>query len=364
MASPGITQRGDGRWMGSLQLHGKRKHVYGKTAQEVKAKLKTLYQQVAMTGVLPSPGSRTVNDLLDAWLENCRASLKPRTLAWYEDIARRYIRGSIGPIRLSKLEPVHIQRLYTQLQDSRTRVASHTHLVLHRALKLAVLWGWLSQNPSDRLLKPRYRPERKEVWSHQELTAFLEGSEGHPLHPLWITAIATGCRLGELTGLKWEDIDLEARSLTVRRNLQRIRGQWMEGPPKTRAGERTITLPPEAVIALKRQKAKQAELRLRAGPDWQDTGRVFTGRLGQPLNPAMAEHGLREQCEKLGLPHLTPHGMRHLHASLLLEAGLPITAVSQRLGHAHSGITLAVYSHVVKRDDEEAARLISAALKR
>lgn len=364
-----ISQRPDGRWQASLQAYGVRKVVYGLTEKEARNKLRELQRQVAVNNALPNPGRRTVGDLLDEWLKTIAPSLKPYTLQTYRYTQSRYISPYIGHIRLSQLEPLHLQRLYGQLVDQGLhRGAAQVHTVLHRALKIAVLWNWLTDNPADKVLKPSYRPERKDVWSQEELSLFLEATQGHWLHPLWVTLISTGMRLGEALALRWEDIGLVGRTLSIRRSIQRIGKEWVETTPKTRAGERAITVPPEAIEALKRQRIIQAERRLRAGPSREGSGLVFTGpspvKDGQPLFPSVAEHSIKKTCQRLRIKPVSPHGLRHLHASLLLSKGLPVTNVAQRLGHANPAITMQVYAHAMKRQDEEAARAIQAVLER
>ena len=360
MRSPGegsLTQRPDGRWQASLQVDGRRRVVYGKTRREAEQKLQELRRQVAQTGGnLPHPGRRTVSDLLDQWLQT--AVLRPRTRAGYEWVCG-HIRQHIGHIRLARLDPAHLQRLYAQLPGKRLPAMAHT--VLHRALAVAVMWGWLPYNPADRVIKPKYTPERKEVWTPEQLATFLEGTKTHWLSPLFVLLATTGCRLSELLGLKWADI--EGDTLTIRRSLHYVRGRFVQSPPKTRSGERVITLPEAGVAALRRQRAQQAEWRLRAGSHWQDLDLVFTNQAGGYLRPSTVQRAMQRFVQQLGLPPTTPHGLRHLHASLLLSKGLPLTDVSARLGHATSSVTASVYSHAIPGRDIEAARVMDRILK-
>jgi integrase len=358
-----ITRRKDGRWQGSLQLGGRRRFVYGATRAEAAAKLDRL-KQGAVGNVMPDPGKRTVNDLLDSWLSHVAGSLKPRTVADYRAVSDRYIRPHVGHLRLGKLSPMHVQAMYSELQSTGAkRVPSYAHSVLHRACEVAVIWRWMPQNPCDRVLKPSYRSERREVWTLDELKRFLDGTRDSWLHPLWTVAVGTGCRLGELLALTWEDVDSDAPSITVRRNVQRISRQKVYSEPKTKAGDRTIMLPAEAMAALKRQKAQQATWRLKSGLSWQDTGLVFTGLCGNIMDHSTVEGGMRREVERLDLPKLTPHGLRHLAASLLIDRGLPITAVAARLGHANASITTSIYSHAIKGQDRQAAEMMERVLR-
>lgn len=362
MSTPGLCQRSDGRWCGTLQVNGVRRFVYGKSEAEAKRKLLELQRQ-ADVGSLADPGKRTVDDLLDEWLQTVRPTLKPRTLADYENTCRRYVRPAIGKVKLSKFNPTQVQRLYSSLQAKGLhRAPAQVHATLHRAFRLAVLWRWLGENPCYRVLPPRYAAARKDVWDRAQLRTFLDGIADRTLQPFWTVAVLSGCRLGELLGLRWEDIDLTTSAIRVRVNLQRIGREWVESAPKTKAGERTITLPPEGAAALKHQRALQAEWRLRAGTDWQETGLVFTGLKGQPLHHATASNALSTECRRLGLPKVTPHGLRHLHASILLDAGLPVPVVSARLGHAKPSITMSIYAHKVGRDDRQAVEALERVL--
>ncbi len=360
--NPGcVYQRADGKWCASLQDNGRRRTVYGKSEREARKKLADLQKQLATNGTLPDPGRRTVAELLDAWLQT--ADLRPKTMAGYRQTLALVL-PNLGHLRLARLEPVHLQRLYADLGKTSKRNAYRSHLLLHHALKLAVLWGWLPANPAERVIKPQYRAERKEVWAAEQLRAFLAGTGGHVYGPLWTLAVCTGCRLAELVGLRWQDVDTASGAVAVKRTLQRVGSQWVESPPKTKAGERTIALPPEALTALRRQKALQGAQRLKAGPEWQDLGLVFTSPTGKPLQQTWVQNAMRAECDRLALPRLTPHGLRHLHASLLLAEGLPVPAVSARLGHASPAITMAIYAHAMKRQDTEAAQAIAKAMAR
>ena len=362
--SPGdgsIYQRKDGRWQASLQVNGKRRTVYAKTKTEAAKKLAQLRGQAA-SGALPDPGRRTVNDLLDLWLETGAPNWKPRTLVNYRWFADTHVRPALGHVRLSRLEPGSLQSLYAKLQADSPSVADRVHRMLHCACKLAALWGWLPANPCERVVPPRYKAERKELWTAEELAAFLAGTQEHWLGPLWLLAVCSGCRIGELLALTWQDVDLSSGTVTINKAGQHIKGQWVVTTPKTKSGMRTVTLPPEGKAALKRQRVQQNQWRLKAGPDWTDTALVFSQRNGQPLHTSVAAHLLKKQCQRLGLPPLTPHGLRHLHASLLLREGLPLPEVSRRLGHANSAITGAIYAHAIGNDDTRAARAISKAL--
>ncbi len=352
-----IYQRSDGRWQATLQIDGRRRSVYGKTRKEAADKLAALQRQAASAGAIPNPGKRTVNDLLDAWIEAKSPNWKPRTLEDYQETCNVYVRPVLGDIPLGRLTPDRIARLVATWQrQGKSRTALKVYRALHQALELAVRWGWLAHNPCQRTDPPHYRPRRKELWTPEQLQAFLRATEGDWLWPLWVTAIATGCRLGELLALEWGDVDLAAGTMTIAKAVQVIDGRPVVTTPKTQAGIRKLILPHEAVAALQAQRLQQG--------DWGYAGDlVFCRPNGQPLNQPLVAWHLRQACQRAGVPAITFHGFRHLHASLLLAAGLPVPAVSQRLGHATPAITMSVYAHALKAQDVAAAEAIGKLLR-
>jgi integrase len=355
-----ITQRADGRYVATLQVHGKRRFLYGKTEREVQKKLDVLIRDTVIVGALPAPGRRTINDLLDAWLDACRPNLKPKTVLGYENTAQWYLRPTLGHVKLNQLEPAHVQALYGRLNSKgHVRVPAQAHAVLRRACRLGVLWGWLVTNPCDRVIAPRYRAKTKDVWSANDTARFLAATSQDRHGALWLFLVYTGARIGEATALRWDD--LNGNSVTIRQAAHRIRGDWAITAPKTHAGVRTMTLPDAVVGVLRQERARQAERRLRTGAEWQDDGRIFSNDRGGILHPSMTAHALRATCDRLKLARLTPHGLRHLSASLLLAQNVPLPNVSRRLGHANPGITARIYSHAVSNDDL-AARAMERAL--
>jgi integrase len=149
--------------------------------------------------------------------------------------------------------------------------------------------------------------------------------------------------------------------IRVERNLQRVGREWVETTPKTASGRRVVHVGADAVRALDRQRALVEQWRLRAGPLWQERDRVFSNRTGGPLNARIANRVLAEACDRVLVPVISMHALRHLHASLALQAGAPIALVSRQLGHAHVGITMQLYSHALT-DGRKVAEALARAL--
>jgi integrase len=189
----------------------------------------------------------------------------------------------------------------------------------------------------------------------------LEGTADHWLNPLWVLLLGTGCRLGEALALRSDGVGLGV-AITVDGTLHRPDGGWIVGEPKTPSVVRTVLLPVAVTDALQRQKTQQDAWQEAAGNGWQGDGFVFTGETGKPLFHSTVQHAMKRECARLGLPHVTPHGLRHLHASLLLDEGLSVTTVSARLGHANPQITLTTYAHALAGQDGQAAQAIGRVL--
>ena len=358
-----IYQRKDGTWMASIQVNGVRRSAYGATRREAAAKLNILRQQLMPAQVSSVPSSHTVDELLDCWLEAKASALKPSTLHTYQETCRRHIRSELGPLALDRLTPQRLQGLYGNLQAvGHARTALKVHRLLSQSLYLAVRWDWLPANPCAKVDAPRYRPLQKELWTLQQLRTFLDGTRGHTLWPFWLLAAHTGCRSGELTALTWRDVDLPAASLSIRRTVRRIAGEWVFSEPKTRSGARHIGLSAQAVDALRQQEDAVARRKVECRVIWQKLDLVFPSIKGTPLEPAGLSEALRKACARLSLPPITTHTFRHLHASMLLGAGLPIPEVSRRLGHANPAITMAVYAHVLGHDVRAAVEAVERLL--
>lgn len=353
-----IVQRKDGLWQASLQVDGIRRTVYAKSKREVAAKLHNLRREVDELGWLTSVGGHTVSDLFDRWLE-IAPNLKPSTVAHYRLVANAYIAPELGELRLKQVRPFHLQKLYSDLTPS---VADRVHRLLHRAFAVAVLWGWLPANPSDHVLKPVYSPERPTVWSQEELDIFLSSNRDHWLYPVWLLLASTGLRVGEALALNWGNIDTDGMTLTVSGTLKRLNKEWVITSPKTTNSRRTITLPAVALEGLSMQREQQARWQKAAADDWEDRGLIFTGKTGNPLFHSVVYHALKRECGRLSLPVITTHGLRHLHASLLIDSGLPITTVAARLGHANPQITMKLYAHALPGRDKQAAEAIAEIL--
>jgi integrase len=301
--------------------------------------------------------------LTKEWLPAIEHTIRPTTYRSYVAHVECHILPALGSVQLQKLSPAQINALYVKLGRAGKRNGQgltalsvrHVHAVLHRALKDAVRWGRLARNPADLADPPRVAAHGHELrtWSAQQLGAFLSAVRGDRLYALWHTLAMTGMRRGEALGLRWQDVDLEAGRLCVRRALVPNGQEVLVSEPKTARGRRVVALDPETVAVLKGQAARQlAEQRDAA---WSETELVFTNEGGQALHPWATSRCFRKAVKYAMLPDIRLHDLRHTHATLALRAGIHPKVVSERLGHATVAITLDTYSHAIPAMQEEAA---------
>lgn len=192
----------------------------------------------------------------------------------------------------------------------------------------------------------------------------LKGAAKKSVYIPILLAVTTGMRRGEILGLRWSDIHLDAYTLAVCQSLEHTRvGGLKFKQPKTRRGRRVVVLPTVAVEALRKHRAVQGRIRLQAGSDYKDQDLVCARWDGSPRNPGAVTRAFAKLVVDLGLPKVRFHDLRHSHATQLLREGIHPKVVSERLGHATVGITLDTYSHVTPSMQEEAAKRIDSALR-
>src|SRR3989440_8023743 len=366
-----IYRRKDGRWTAEISLEGgKSKFLYGKTRKEVQERLKAaLYEQ--QQGTLVTGPQQQVGQFLIHWLEDVhKQSIRARTYERYEEIVRLHLVPGIGYHQLQKLLPQHLQSFYAKKLEeglSATTVISF-HNVLHKALETAVRWNLIARNPCDLVSPPRRKRFEIRPLSLPQIQQFLAAARGHRQEALFILALATGMRRGELLALKWQGLDLEQGALQVRRILTRIPSKlpgrgYEEAEPKTDKGRRSIALPSFAAEALRGHRLRQTEAKLKAGPDWQDHDYVFCTSIGTHLNPTRdVLDALKSLLGKAGLPDIRFHDLRHSSATMLLGMKVHPKIVQEILGHSQIAITMDIYSHVLPTMQEEAMHKIDEAL--
>lgn len=353
-----ISQRKDGRWEGRYWVEtpsgSRRKVVYGSSRKDIAGKLTKAIAN-AQGRSMEDP-ELTVGDYLNQWLEDSvRGSVKDQTYESYKTVVRLHLSPSLGHKKIVLLRPVQIQRLYKEKLDSglSRRSVEYIHAVLNRAMKQAVRWEILPRNVCEAVDPPH--PSRREInpLDLQQTRRLLSCARQTDLEALYLLAVTAGLRQGELLGLAWKDVDLEKGLLKVRRTLITRAGGPRFDQPKTKKSQRTITLTPEAVSALKRHQQRK-------GRATSEEDLVFCTRSGRPISPQnLTKQSFRPLLKKAGLPSIRFHDLRHTCATLLLAKGVHPRVVQDLLGHASVTLTLDTYSHVLP----EMGNLVAQAMK-
>lgn len=319
----------------------------------------------------------TVGQFLGSWLTVHEVEIRPQTVASYRDLIDRYVVPRLGSVRLQAVQPAMLTRLYADLLKAggvngrplAPSTIEKVHAILRKAFHDAVnIDRLLNSSPVDRAKRPRKQPAApKGIWTPAELRAFLDTARSHRLFPFFHMAAYTGGRRGELLFLRWPDVDLDHASLEIRGTVAVINGQRVEGT--TKGGHtRTVSLDNATVAVLRAHQSEQRRERFAAGPDWGAGDYVFTRGVGLPLYPDTPSQLLPKLIERHNrtamapLPRIRLHDLRHIHATVLLEAGVPVHVVAGRLGHADPSITLRVYAHVLRDSETHAADVFASAI--
>lgn len=346
-------RKSDGRWVGAIQTgiengHRQRKCVYGATQAEVLAKIEKVRVDVARG--LPTPDERTtVAVFLEAWLENTvKPNLRPNTYTGYALNVRRHIIPATGHLRLARLSQRDIERLLAtkRAQGLSPRTIQYIHATLRAALAKAASWDMVGRNVAALVDGPTVRRKPIEPLTPPQVQEFLAGVRGDRLEALYVLAFTLGMRQGEILGLRWADVDLDAGTLRVSQTLQRIPGGRVFGPPKSERSNRKLVVPAVTRDALKAHRTRQLEERLLAGSRWADSGLVFTTAIGTPIDSRNLTRVFQAHLARLGLPRQRFHDARHACASLLLELGEPLRSIMEVLGHSQISLTADTYSHL------------------
>lgn len=369
-----VIPRGERTWLVRVYLGrdsqtGKRKYkgytVHG-TKREAQAFLAKLVTEIE-AGTYVEPAKLTVGEWLEKWLESyAKPTLASTTWETYENNVRVHLAPALGGVTLQKLSPVHIQDLLASLKAR--GLANWTvhgvYKVLHKSLNDALKAGLVPRNVADLVNKPKQDKKPRPTLDPEEARRFLEVAREDRLYALYVLAILHGLRRGELLGLRWADVDLEAGRLSITQAMKIVNNRPAFGEPKTAKSRRMVELTPLAVEALRRHRHEQRKERLAFGPDYQDHGLVFCQANGKPLDPHnMLKRSFKRLLKKAGIAKdLHLHDLRHSCATLLLKQGVHPKVVQERLGHSTITMTLDLYSHVLPGLQREAGEKLEALL--
>ena len=363
-----IYRRKDGYWVGQYGVETatgrKTRYIYGKRREDVREKLtKAIADRDG--GLVYDAGNIIVGEYLDRWLnDSVRDTVRQRTWERYEQFVRVHLTPALGKIKLAKLTPTHVRGLYRDKLNSglAPRTVLHIHRAFSKALKQAAADGLIPRNPAAPVKPPQPRGEEIRPLNREQVRGLFVAASGDRLEALYIVAVTAGLRRGELQGLKWDDLDLEAGMLQVRRTCSEPKGGHIFEAPKSGKG-RNVRLTQSAVAALRMHRRRQLEERMYKADLWQEQGLVFPSTVGTPLWGGNLNRAFKATLQRAGLPKSTRfHDLRHTCATLLLMQGVNPKFVQELLGHADISLTLNVYSHVLPDMGDATVDAMEAAL--
>lgn len=322
----------------------KRKRGF-KTKKECEAALAELITQLEK-GTVISNEKMTVKEYIEYWLDTYpKNHCQPATYKRYKEFSRDIL-NYLGQLKLSKLNPLLIQNFYENLlteRDLSNNTVIKVHRMFHLSLKHAQQWQLLNTNPCDLVTPPKATEIKMKYWNPDEIQFYLEQIKEEKLYTSTLLAVHTGCRVGELCGLKWEDVDLINGIITIDKTMQRINGKLQLKQPKTKKSSRVITLLGSTVTFLKalKNEHRQRKLEYNTPMDY-----VLCWEDGRPMDPHYISQHFPDMLKKHKLPVIRFHDLRHTHATLLLKLGTNPKVISERLGHSTVSFTLDTYSHV------------------
>lgn len=335
-------------WIAEINLpDGSSKRKRSKRQAVVKDWLIT-QRSAVKDGVFIKDDQLTVSGLLDRYMDGLAQTVRPTTQLSYKNIIRLHLKPNLGHIKLTQLRPDQLQKLYAEKANDglSPRMVQFIHSVMHQALNQAFKWGLVARNVSDMVQKPKADRKTPTIWTVDQVRIFLDAVKHDRFYPIYVLAVATGMREGEILGLHYEDIDWMSNKVHIRQAVVTIPGKGSTiVEPKSATSKRSVTLPPYAAGILKAHCEGLEDKR----------SFIFTTSNGTPFSARNLVRHFKNVIEKTGLPNIRFHDLRHYHATYLLTQNVHPRVVQERLGHSSVTLTLSTYSHVLPGLQEEAA---------
>ena len=282
----------------------------GKTQKDVREKMQAAAVAVN-EGTYTAPQRLTVGQWVDIWQRDYTGDLKPATRAVYRNNLNNHVKPALGAVRLTDLRPHTVQSFINGLAPLSPSSIRLAYKNLHAVLQKAVELDYIPRNPADRCVLPKVEQEEIKPLDDQQIAALLSAAKDTKMEQLITVALFTGMRISELLGLTWDVVDFTRGTITVNKQLARRKGGGMF--QSTKSGKsRTITPAPAVMATLRKQRARQSEMQLKAGPTWDNPhGLVFTGDAGGPMSHSGTDKRFRALCAAAGLDGVRLHDMRH-----------------------------------------------------
>ena len=376
-----ITRRGRNSWrlkfeVGRDPLTNKRRTEYltlRGTKKDAQAELARRLAEVADGNHVMS-SNVTVAEYARHWMATIApVNTAAKTRERYQEIVEGHIVPQIGGIALQALDGARIDAFYAYLRADGRRdgkgglapqTVQHIHRLLSQILASAAKGQKLRVSPMAGVqTTPKVRREEVQILDDDQLAALFRQLRGRPLRMPVLLAASTGMRRGEVLGLRWKDVDLEAGLLRVAQVVELTKAGVALKEPKTERSRRTIALPARLVQELRAHRRDQAEARLKLGLGRDARDLVFPAWDWGIRNPSHFTKAFSREIATAKLPRVTFHGLRHTHITHLLRSGVPVHVVSARAGHANPTVTLNTYAHLLPGQQEGAAAVMDAALR-
>lgn len=372
-----IRPRGKGKWQIEVNVgkkeDGSIKKIYKtieggkKEAKEIEAEMIKL----AKTGMAITQNDLTFSQFIDKWFEEISyIKHQPKTIEGYEQQAK-VVKEELGHFKLSVIKPYLLSNFYNKLREKNKPKKLSENTILHYykfinvVLEQAVKWEFIPYNPNTKVDKPLVIKKEASFYIDEDITKLIACLYDEPLkyQALILLALDTGCRSGELTGLDWDDVDLEKNKIYIKQTTQYVNKTIITKYPKNHFSIRTVGTTEETNRILTEYKKEQELLAKQLGDKWMNCKKVFTSNNGGLMFPSTPSKIFKKIIKKHNLPNINFHGLRHTSLSYLINKGIPVIKVSKKAGHNNMSTTMSVYTHLLQQSDEAIDKAMNELIK-
>lgn len=358
-------------WLVTVGYHEngtqKRLRGYAETRDDAVASAQAAAHKKRSGTFVPTTKDSLLEDYLWAWLElRIKPHREPKTVSYYEANIKHHLAPTLGKTPLRKLTAQAVQKLINdKLADKKSPATVHGIIrTLRTALTTAWKEGLIEQNVAQRVTMPKLEHKDAQYLQPADARALLDASVGHPLENLIAFTLASGVRIGEATGLTWDNVDLERKEVAIVHQLQRIDGKLVLKGLKSKSSRRALALSDIAFDALNRAQFTSAWAKANLSGEASAMNLVFVNPEGRPIDPKYAHHHLKKLCVAAGVKEVGFHKLRHTAATLMVAAGVELHQVKEQLGHSQIALTANLYAHNVTEAQRKAVDKLDEVLKR